>query len=464
MTRHRVYEAIATHYPKVNLHVSSLLTDHTRLRRWLLVLCIWALGAAVLLAKIARPRTAERDVDESYWIGSAYYYHLAFQQHAWGHPDWSLLPARENPPLTKYIIGASLSAAGKQVPNAEILGSFFAMSEYAPTAWGDAAGRAKREAVAARVDPQARDRIARGAEPPIDVALLVPARVAMLICIALASLLVLILGMVSIGPIPALMASLGFLAHRHVGYYANHALSEAVVLLFSTAAALAIATLVRPASPDASPAWRRGVLIGLLLGLACSAKMNALVVILAYALFLATMLASLARKQPRVALRHLVTEGAAAGGAALALFMLINPAILNDPIGGLVAIVREHRITEGIQASFIVGHLSTLSQKLEAVAGLGYFGWGCFLGTAIAAGWALSTNIPVLRFLALWWFIALALVTWWIPFGWMRYLTPLLVPSLLLGAWAVWRFIKLYWTSTAKALADPAERNARPAD
>lgn len=95
-------------------------------------------------------------------------------------------------------------------------------------------------------------------------------------------------------------------------------------------------------------------------------------------------------------------------------------------------------------------------EKIRAVAEIGYFGWGWFIGTAIAAGWALSTRIPVLRFLALWWLIAVALVTWWIPFAWMRYLTPLLVPSALLGAWAVCRLVVLYRKSTAKALGDPA--------
>lgn len=454
------YVKQSSRLPQVKLRPPSFLAFRPRLLRWMIIFAIWGLGTAVLLTKIARPRTAVHDVDESYWIGSAYYYHLAFQQYAWRHPDWSLLPARENPPLAKYTIGLGLSLAGQKVTHAQLLGSFFAQYEYAPTAWGDADGRIKRESIAAKVDPQARDRIARGADLVVDPALLAPARVTMLVCIVLTSLLVLTLGMVSVGPIPALCASLGFLAHRHVAYYANHALSEAVVLLFSTAAALAVAVLVRPPPDGASLprlSWRRAALIGLLLGLACAAKMNALVVVLAYAVFLASTLAPWVRLYPLASLRRLFLEGAVAAVAALGTFILINPAILNDISGGLIAAVREHRLTEGIQATFIKGHLPTLSAKVHAVVGLGYFGWGCFIGMLGAVIWALCTGIPVLRFLALWWLVAVALVTWWIPFGWMRYLTPLLVPSVLLGAWAAWRFFMLYWTTTKKALAAPAQ-------
>lgn len=446
-------------FPQVKLHVSTLIADRPRLRVWLAVLIVWLLGAAVLLNRIARPRTAARDIDESYWIGSAYYHHLAFKQFAWRHPDWGLLPARENPPLTKYVIGVSLSLSGHEMQSIELLGSFFAIFEYLPKAWGENESRAKRLALAERVEPQLRDRIARGTEPPIAPPMLVAARRAMLACVGLASLAVLILGMISVGPVPALIASFGFLAHHHVAHYANHALSEAVVLLFSTVAALAIAALVRPISAESLPprsAWRRGVVIGLLLGLACAAKMNALVLIVVYAVFVAITLMPLAQRYPRAALRHILVEGAVAAGSTLAIFVLINPAILNDPIGGLVAVVREHRITEGIQASFLEGHLTTLAQKIRAVAEVGYLGWGCFIGTAIAAGWALSTRLPLLRFLALWWLIAMAMVTWWIPFGWQRYLTPVLVPSLLLGAWAIWHLVVLFWSSTKKALADPA--------
>lgn len=86
------------------------------------------------------------------------------------------------------------------------------------------------------------------------------------------------------------------------------------------------------------------------------------------------------------------------------------------------------------------------------MAEVGYFGWGWLVATAIAAGWALRSPAPALRFLAVWWLIALTLVTIWIPFAWMRYLTPLLVPSGLLGAWAMCGLIVLFWRSTAKAL------------
>ena len=44
-------------------------------------------------------------IDEVYWIGSTYYYHLLVEEMHWSHSDWQLLPAQENPPVGKYFMG-----------------------------------------------------------------------------------------------------------------------------------------------------------------------------------------------------------------------------------------------------------------------------------------------------------------------------------------------------------------------
>jgi hypothetical protein len=52
----------------------------------------------VVVISLSGRTTGNAEVDEVYWIGSAYYFDLAFVWGEWGHPDWQLLPARENPP------------------------------------------------------------------------------------------------------------------------------------------------------------------------------------------------------------------------------------------------------------------------------------------------------------------------------------------------------------------------------
>ncbi|MHC5540680.1 hypothetical protein ACYOEI_20875, partial [Singulisphaera rosea] len=82
-------------------------------------------------------------VDEVYWIGSAYYFDLAVLRGELDHPDWRLLPARENPPIGKYLIGAVLYAGGIRVETLDALGSYYLTF----WDWGKGEDRAKRQAV-----------------------------------------------------------------------------------------------------------------------------------------------------------------------------------------------------------------------------------------------------------------------------------------------------------------------------
>ncbi len=102
-------------------------------------------------------------VDEVYWIGSAYYYDLAIARGELDHPDWRLLPAQENPPIGKYLIGAALVAGGIHVKTLDALGAFYITC----WEWGEGDDRAKRQAVADRMTPGVERSVRMGVFRPV---------------------------------------------------------------------------------------------------------------------------------------------------------------------------------------------------------------------------------------------------------------------------------------------------------
>ncbi len=90
--------------------------------------------------------------DEIYWIGSAYYYHLAVIEHDAANADWQLLPARENPALGKYVIGAALHVFGRSIDTPDLLGSFYLVFAICPP-WGTGDAYQKRQSVALASPP-----------------------------------------------------------------------------------------------------------------------------------------------------------------------------------------------------------------------------------------------------------------------------------------------------------------------
>ena len=69
-------------------------------RNWLMIGTFIALCSIPFFLSYDR-RDRPVSLDEIYWIGQTYYYHLAFERMEWPHPDWLLLPARNNPPVGK---------------------------------------------------------------------------------------------------------------------------------------------------------------------------------------------------------------------------------------------------------------------------------------------------------------------------------------------------------------------------
>lgn len=405
-----------------------------KLRVWLV---LWVICTGVSLALWSRPRNAAIKDDEIYWIGSAYYFDLAFVRHDWSNADWQLLPARENPPVAKYVIGLSLAVADQHITSPDLLACFYLLFEGVPGAWGEGEDYAKRAAIVARMDPHLRETLSRAKQINLAPQLLIPPRIAMVVCSVITSLLVFWLGQTALSRLAALLASQALLMHPVVVEAYNYALSDAVALLFST---LAVVATFRWTLSFLSPATRLfsrvswSLAVGLALALACGAKMNSLVIVLLAGASLAFVAWRNWRHSAVGRLRGTLVLGSGIFAVALGVFVAFNPTIIQRGATGLAATVTEHRLTEAIQAKFLRPHLVTLAPKAAAVAQMTVFSpIACALLIACAiAGLALAPF--AIRFIAAWWMIVWICVTLWIPFAQLRYVMPLMAPTVLLAA------------------------------
>jgi hypothetical protein len=385
--------------------------------------------------QLTRPRAAHPD--EPYWLGSAYYFDLLVRGET-AHPDWRLLPARENPPVGKYLFGLALRAAGRRVGTIDVLGTWtIAVLKLAQGRGGESAYE-KRLDVIARMSPAA-FALARANRHPA----LTPTDVGAGRILAFSLGFLTALGIAAIGrrcgaPWAGRLAALLFVLHPAAVECYRHALVDLIALAFSTLAVLVL--LDWADGPDDRPAGRYrfvapGVLEGLALGLACGSKMNALVVVfLAGAVWLAQ-LAAIARGD-----RHRLAAWFALGLAfpvAAGVFVAANPALYADPIAGLRALFDEPAETIRFQAAFAADHAATVPAKLRTLASLLAGGWAGLLALVLVAAWR---TVAAIRWpgpwliVALWWWIALGAVGLWIPFAWRRYALPLLPPAALLVA------------------------------
>ena len=398
----------------------------------------WLVATSAVLAFHARPAHTPLDVDEFYWIGSAYYYHLAFERGDWRHPDWQLLPARENPPVSKYVLGLGLTLGGQSVAAPDLLGAFYLIFQGVPHAWGEGEAYAKRNAVVERMRPELRNRLRSGAQLQLDPKLRLAGRRTILVCLIVTSLLVFFLGARLVHPLAGLAASVMLGAHPALVQSYNLAHSDIVALLFSTAAAWATFVLAQRIRQENQPVCAKDFLLagaaGLLLALACGAKMNALVVFGLAGAAVALALGQRGWRERRFNVPALLA-GLTVAATALVVFIGINPAITNDLAGGLAATVKEHRATELIQARFMREHLTTLPAKFAAVGQLTTGSSPLLIVLAIAAAVIVArTRHEGLRFAALWFLIGLAAVTLWIPFPIGRYVLPVVLPGIVLVA------------------------------
>ncbi len=387
------------------------------------------------------------DMDEVYWIGSTYYHDLAFTQRNWAHPDWQLLPARENPPVAKYVLGAGLAVAGQRVTTVDLLGYFYGK-------WArdvPALNTADRLQVVAAATPDVLEQFRASGRIPVTKPMVGAARTTVMVCAATASLLLFFLGTAAGHWVAGLIASQLLLLHPGMVESYNHAMADAIAVMFTCAAALVLFQWFAGQGASSPPARRRTLLLvltgGLFLGLASGAKMNSLVLVGLTALLVAGLTSQAWWQGQRARAIRLGLEGLGLLVVGLAVFVVINPAIWQDPFGGLAATMTEHRQTALVQAQFLGGHLVTPGDKLAAVARLGAFGWVPFLllGAVVATTAARHWRDPGVRFAVCWWLAALIGVTVWIPFAWPRYALPLLAPTTLLLGGALTRALPRRW-------------------
>jgi len=402
------------------------------------------IGAAAVLAftalRFGAALPGPIEIDEVYWIGSAYYFDLLFEQRAPWHEDWQLLPAVENPPVGKYLIGLALRLGGHRETNPDRLALFYLHYRNQPGAWGAGEPFEKRQRVVERLSPSARRRpevwnvpervirIGRGAMVAAGTAT--------------------VLGLIACGwtagrPLVGILAGFGFAAHPLPLGSASRVSVDLFALGFSTLAVVALIRLWRPRAADASRS-RRGAIglalwLGTALALACGSKMNAAVLVIVTGLLMLGSLARLARRRPASERRRLILL---LGGLliSICLFIVINPALYPNPIAGCWNLIREHAVNVEVQAGFLDGFLETPRARLEAVFNL--------LSPQPAIGWFLMISLIFQTIITLirggarlvpcsWAWTAFVAVVLWIPFAWPRYALPVLPPLMLLAAWTL---------------------------
>ena len=130
----------------------------------------------------------------------------------------------------------------------------------------------------------------------------------------------------------------------------------------------------------------------------------------------------------------------AAALLAVILFIGTNPTLYGDPVDGVLALSYEHALTADIQEQIIGGRLSTVSERIQALAALVCHGPWTFNGICLTVVWTAYDCVrkqTIGIILVLWWAVALLLLMIWLPFEWDRYALPLIPPTMLiLGATA----------------------------
>ncbi|MEO6245361.1 MAG: phospholipid carrier-dependent glycosyltransferase [Opitutaceae bacterium] len=428
----------------------------------------WAVGSIRWVARQSDDPLL--DQDEVYWIGSAYYFDLALVQRDWRHEAWRWLPARENPPVCKYVIGLGLATAGHRVTSIESLGYFYLKWlrwENNPAAQPANAGEQKRAEVVRASGPAFREQVLGGKRAPLPRAVVAGARNTVLVCAVLGSLALFALGWAAGDRLAGLIASQLLLLHPVSAAAAGHAMSDTIALMFAIVAAWGVFGWYRrftdPVPPALVTGLRASLLAGALLGLACGAKMNALVIVLLAGVMVALTLVQRGREGAGRAAVWAGAHGLVVLATGLVVFVAINPAIWQDFPGGLWATVAEHRYTESVQVDLRDPPPTGVWARLDAVGAMAFYGRELFVVMLGVVGWCAIQrwHDQGVRFAVCWWGLALAVVTLWLPFAWPRYVLPLLPPSAWLAGCALaaaWRRLR----DRARGMAPAKWRAVRP--
>ncbi len=380
--------------------------------------------------------------DEIYWVGQAYYFHLAFAERDWTHPDWELLPARENPVVGKYVIGLGLRLFGLSITNVDWLGIHYIIAKDRPNAWGDVHDRADRQAVLDRMTPKTRElALQQGLfEHRLDYA--TAGRAVMLVFGALAIGLVFLLTGLYTKPLLAFLAALVFALHPAIAEAYTEVGVDILAIAFSLLAVVHFVLIERCVwTQRPRPRMIRALVCaggGLSVAFAVGSKMNGMVVG-----FLGAVLCLLFIG------KWLVHRGPEAKDSALTLLCLligsltvfvgINPRNYPNPARGVWSsyAIQQHGLEVQKTIPAKRHPLRSGSERIRAMANLTAYhpvGFGLIVGAfLLQVIVACRAGQPALV-IALWWLVALAAVTAWLPFARLRYAIPVVAPSVVLVA------------------------------
>jgi 4-amino-4-deoxy-L-arabinose transferase-like glycosyltransferase len=257
------------------------------------------------------------EADEADYVATSRYFgYLALERDVtrkeWGSNHWT----RTQPPLTRYIVGAWLTAWGYDLEKLN--------QPYVSTASSFEVNRQK------------------GRVPTDDV--LARSRQPMVLLGAGALALLYPLGLLLGGPLAGGLATLLALSSPFVRYTLVHTWAEAPLAFFRLLAAFLAAVGVRRVLQERPRTWGWAVGLGLALGLAAATKLTGLVglVPLAGAAGMLTLL-HCRRQHELGVVRALAAWIVVAGIITLAVFVAVNPYLWPDPVGGLGGMLAERR-------------------------------------------------------------------------------------------------------------------------
>jgi hypothetical protein len=313
--------AVATERPRP--------VDHAEIRpRWsarlhaLVTLGVFVLALVVLGIEASG---APFEADESDYVATSRYFgYLVLQRDVsrkeWDSNHWT----RTQPPLTRYIVGAWLTGWGYDLERLN--------QPYVSTASSFEVNRQK-----GRVPTD--DVLARSRQPMV---LLGAGAVALLY--ALGVVLGSSLGGPMAGPIAGIATALLALSSPFIRYTLIHTWAEAPLAFFLLLVALLAALGIQRALQRQPGHWRWAVGLGLALGLASATKLTGLVGLLALAVVGAGVaLLSWRRRGDLQSGRSIVIWAALTAGITLTVFVVVNPYLWRDPLGGFVGMLEERR-------------------------------------------------------------------------------------------------------------------------
>lgn len=256
------------------------------------------------------------EADEADYVATSRYFGYLVLQHdvsrkEWGSNHWT----RTQPPMTRYIVGAWLTAWGYDLEKLN--------QPYVSTASSFEVNRQK------------------GRVPTDDV--LARSRQPMVLLGAAAITLLYPLGLLVGGPVAGIGAAGLALSSGFIRYTLVHTWAEAPLACFLVLSALLAAWGAQRVVHRRPGAWRWAIGLGLVLGLASATKLTGLVGVAAIVAVGGGAALWLWRRADVLGVRRMMLWTALAVSIALAVFVAVNPYLWHDPVGGLSGMLAERR-------------------------------------------------------------------------------------------------------------------------